>query len=217
MVLITALVIKPATTQTIDEKMNIVQRLNYGVIFRQESFLHMSTESWLHTFKVELPKKVTLSKMYFCEEIKNECNSMNNMVNFIHALHDSTESQLKETIKAIHALVPQTNYFGSKRNQRSLLPFIGSLAKGIFGLATLGDVQMLAKHINELNRRSILMANTLHQHGSHLSSFMSIINNRTTNLWRAYDKTQYKSNKLLIHFITHFLLFSILCLICHKS
>jgi hypothetical protein len=43
-----------------------------------------------------------------CNHNNNECNSINNMVNFIHFLHASTESQLLETIRSIHALVPQS-------------------------------------------------------------------------------------------------------------
>lgn len=54
MALIAFLVIQPATTQ--ENRMNIIERLNYGVVFKQESYLHIAKEAWLHTFKVELPK-----------------------------------------------------------------------------------------------------------------------------------------------------------------
>ncbi|CAC5370307.1 unnamed protein product [Mytilus coruscus] len=182
MVLITCLVIKPVTAKTNEEKMNVIKRINYGVVFKQESFLYMSSEDWLHTFEVELPQNVNLPRMSFCFDNNNECSTVNSMVNFIHSLHDSTESQLFETIKAIHTLVPQTEYFYNKKSERSLLPFIGSMAKGIFGLATMSDVHLLARHINELNKRSRVMANVLQQHGSHFSSFMTLIDNRTNNL-----------------------------------
>ena len=102
--------------------------------------------------------------------------------------------------------IPQTNY-SVKRYRKAILPFIGSLAKGIFGLATMGDVELLAKHINKLNKRSILMGNTLQQHGSHLSSFMSIVDNRTTNLMKGVQR----NSEQIKHVTEYFPLFRILC------
>ncbi|CAG2233954.1 unnamed protein product [Mytilus edulis] len=46
----------------------------------------------------------------------------------------------------------------------------------------MSDAHLLARHINELNKRSRVMANVLQQHGSHFSSFMTLIDNRTNNL-----------------------------------
>lgn len=198
MVHITCLVIKPVTAKTNEEKMNVIQRINYGVVFKQESFLYMSSEEWLHTFEVELPHNVKLPRMSFCIDNSNDCSNINSMVNFIHSLHDSTESQLFETIKAIHTLVPQTEYFYNKRDGRSLLPFIGSMSKGIFGLATMSDVHLLARHINELNKRYRVMTNVLQQHGSHFSSFMTLIDNRTNNLMNSV-----KTNAAQIKQITY--------------
>ncbi|KAJ8311900.1 hypothetical protein KUTeg_010548 [Tegillarca granosa] len=38
----------------------IVQRLNYGVIFKEISSIQMGQEYWTHTFELELPKQVTM-------------------------------------------------------------------------------------------------------------------------------------------------------------
>ncbi|XP_052083821.1 uncharacterized protein LOC127721190 [Mytilus californianus] len=89
---------------------------------------------------------------------------------------------LLDTIKAIHTLIPHSTILSSKRNIRSFLPFIGSLAKGLFGTSTMSDVNLLARHINALNKRTELLSDVLHQHGDHLSSYMSVMDNRTTNL-----------------------------------
>ncbi|CAG2232505.1 unnamed protein product [Mytilus edulis] len=89
---------------------------------------------------------------------------------------------LLDTIKAIHTLIPHSTILSSKRSIRSFLPFIGSLAKGLFGTATMSDVNLLARHINALNKRTELLTDVLHQHGDHLSSYMSVMDNRTTNL-----------------------------------
>ncbi|CAC5378737.1 unnamed protein product [Mytilus coruscus] len=99
MILITCPMIKSVTAKTNEEKMNVIQRINYGVVFKQESFLYMSSEDWLHTFEVELPQNVNLPRMSFC-----------------------------------------------------------------------------------IDKRSLVMANVLQQHGSHFSSFITLIDNRTNNL-----------------------------------
>ncbi|CAC5386672.1 unnamed protein product [Mytilus coruscus] len=46
----------------------------------------------------------------------------------------------------------------------------------------MSDVNLLARHINALNNRTELLSDVLHQHGDHLSSYMSVMDNRTTNL-----------------------------------
>ena len=48
----------------------------------------------------------------------------------------------------------------------------------------MSDVQLLARHINVLNKRAELLSNVFHQHGDHLSSFVSLIDHRTTNLMK---------------------------------
>lgn len=44
------------------------------------------------------------------------------------------------------------------------------------------DVNILASHINTLPKASNKIVNTLHQHASHISSFMKVMDERTTNL-----------------------------------
>ncbi|CAC5384224.1 unnamed protein product [Mytilus coruscus] len=68
------------------------------------------------------------------------------------------------------------------------------MAKGLFGTATMGDVNLLARHINQINKRTRLMAKALEQHGDHLSSFMSLVDKRTTNL---IDEIQKNSIEIL--------------------
>lgn len=46
----------------------------------------------------------------------------------------------------------------------------------------MSDVNLLARHINVPNKRTELLSDVLHLHGDNLSSYMSVMNNRTTNL-----------------------------------
>jgi hypothetical protein len=66
--------------------------------------------------------------------------------------------------------------------ERSLFPFIGSLAKDLFGTATMGDVNLLASHINALNKKTKLMTQALQRHSSHLSSYITLVSYITSNL-----------------------------------
>lgn len=154
----------------------IIQRINYGVIFKEESKLLLAKENWLHTFHVELPKRFQLSKVPFCN-VQNRvressCTLLDNMVNFIHGLHEETLAHLNQTLLNIRTMIPQTQIL-KKRQARALLPFIGSLSKSIFGTATMDDVNILAGHINALNSKTEKMAKALEQHSAHLSSFIS--------------------------------------------
>lgn len=178
-----------------------IQRINYGVIFKEDAKLFLAKESWLHTFQIDIPKNFQVSKgITLCEKQTQDCTNLNSLIHFITHLRQSTELHLQETIKAIHTLIPHSTMFTSKRNIRSFLPFIGSLAKGLFGTATMDDVNLLARHINSLNRKTQLIAEVLHQHGDHLSSFMSLVDNKTNNLMNGIQANS-KEISVLAHSI----------------
>ena len=183
----------------LSSQQDIIQRLNYGVVFRPDSKLLIAQESWLHTFEIVLPRDFTIADPDLCSYDANQsqiCLTGNNIVHFINHLHLSMSHDLKQTIKSIRTLVPQTNIFKSK-NKRSLLPFIGTLAKGLFGTATMSDVELLAKHVNALNAQSRHLTQALQQHGDHLSSFVKVVDKRTSFLMQGI-----KNNALEIQTIT---------------
>ncbi|XP_062574148.1 uncharacterized protein LOC134235987 [Saccostrea cucullata] len=180
------LTVLTTTTQARPEKMEdkIVQRINYGVVFKEQSKIILSQEYWLHTFHVRLPKRVHVSKVPFCNvhAFRQGCVLLNNLANFVQGLHKEPLIHFNETMRQIKTLVPQTNILNQGRQLRALLPFIGSLSKSIFGTATIDDVNILAGHINALNRKTENIVKALQQHGSHLSSFITVSNHRMDNL-----------------------------------
>ncbi|CAC5362566.1 unnamed protein product [Mytilus coruscus] len=87
------------------------------------------------------------------------------------------------TLMEIFDMVPETDLNPKKNGKsRALLPFIGSLSKSFFGTATMDDVNLLANHINKLLKRDKQMSRALEQHGSHISSFMKVVNHRFDKL-----------------------------------
>ena len=86
-------------------------------------------------------------------------------------------------LSKINTLVPQTNIvYSNWRRTRSFLPFIGQLSRGLFGTATVGDVQTLANHINQLNRKTEKLTQALAQNSLHMSSFIPMVDKRIGNL-----------------------------------
>ena len=160
----------------------MVSRLNYGVIFKPDSNIILAQENWLHTFHVVMPKRVRLTKMPSCSA--SQCEMLNNFATIVHSLHEEVMNEFNLTVKTIRDLIPETSFKSNKRKQRSLLPFIGSLSKSLFGTATLDDVNILASHINALNRETNKIAVALKQHGEHLSSFITIADKRMNNLMK---------------------------------
>ena len=57
-----------------------LQRLNYGVVFEPEAQLHMSIDTWMHTFKVQLPEEVNLLDLTGCSKDKKTCNIVNGVL-----------------------------------------------------------------------------------------------------------------------------------------
>lgn len=162
-----------------------IHRLNYGVIFKKDSTLVLSQEYWTHTFHLQLPNSIKPTNVSTrCNRNESHCYKWNDLVSVFQTLHVETQSHVKEVVKTIRSLIPQTNFptKSSKKSPRAFLPFIGSLSRSLFGTATIEDVQLLARHVNALNARTTKFALAMQQYDAHLSSFISIVNNRTTNL-----------------------------------
>ena len=168
----------------------IVQRINYGTIFKEDAKLILSKESWTHTFQLRLP--VFASSSF--------CHLFNHTMHYVHSLHMETMIHVNHTVKSIHTLIPETYFQRMKtdRRTRALLPFFVHL----FGTATMNDVNILANHINSLTRVSNSMVNTLHQHATHISSFMKVIDQKSTNLMRGIQTNYQQISRLTTLFNT---------------
>lgn len=73
----------------------------------------------------------------------------------INSIRTETASRLNQTLNTVKSLIPHTNV--SKRGKRSSLPFTGQFSRTLFGTATVDDVNVLARHINELNHRTMAL------------------------------------------------------------
>ena len=117
----------------------VIQRLNYGIIFTQESTVHIEAEEWLHTFQVTIPRKVNVPHLGTSLKDNNTCLLVGQLLSQINSLRTETALLLSNTIETIHQPVPHTTIQKS-RSSRSLLPFLGQFSKTLFGTATMDDI-----------------------------------------------------------------------------
>ena len=163
------------------EAKEIVQRLNYGIVFKPEVDMFMAQEEWLHTFQIPIPRRLGTPNVGSCHRDNDTCFLINQALLQIMVIRTETALRINNTVNTIRKLVPETKVDKS-RSARSLLPFIGHLSKSLFGLATEKDIDTLAKHINALTRRTEGLSEVLSQHGTHFSSYIKASNKRMDNL-----------------------------------
>ena len=172
-----------------------LSRLNYGVVFKDTADLHLANEHWVHTFELPIPHKIVLPAISRCHRDNETCIMVSHVIAQVNTIRAETSVRMDDTIDAIKRLIPEAKAKMGRR-RRSLLPFIGQLSKSIFGTATSEDVNMLARHINSITRKTNKILNSLEQHGNHLSSFMQTANNRMDNLLEGI-----KTNKIEINYV----------------
>ncbi|MES9881484.1 MAG: envelope fusion protein [Sedimenticola sp.] len=167
----------------------VLQRLNYGVIFKEEADVRLGNEYWLHTFKLPMPKRLMVPMIGDCHKDNDTCLLIGQMLGQINMFRKDTALQLNNTILSIKRLVPEAS-IRKTRTKRALLSFVGQLSRTIFGTATVDDVEMLARHINKLTQKSFDITKALQQHGAHMSSYIAIANKRMDNLMQGIEENE---------------------------
>lgn len=188
------------TSQNKVEIDNVIQRLNYGTIFKSEGTLQLSREYWIHTFQIPIPSDINIPKgfsvnRHSCSQLI-DCQFQQSLLDQVHGVQLELYSHVSKTLKFIKNVIPFHKSDKSKKQRRALLPFIGSLYKGLFGTATMDDVNILASHINSLTKTTINMANALKQHTSHMSSYMATANKRMDNLQKGISNNYKAISKI---------------------
>ena len=147
-----------------------LQRLNYGVVFPTRS-AQLSNEYWLHTFKVPLSAALHLPSIGKCHKNTDTCMLIGHVLAQINTVRAETSARLNDALETVYRLIPQSAHIKG-RGKRSLLPFLGQLSRSIFGTATVDDINVLSRHINELSRRTMKISNAKEQPGAHHSELL---------------------------------------------
>ena len=175
----------------VTEEKKLVQRLNYGVVFREDSHLILSNEYWFHTYEITIPEYVAIPNIGTCHKDNSTCLLIAHVLTSINTVRSETAARLNSTVETIKKLVPKLDVHKS-RSRRSLLPFIGQFSKSLFGTATVDGVNILAKHMNAITKRTRQMASLLAQHEDDLSSFVTTANHRMDNLMKGIKENAWQ-------------------------
>ena len=175
-------------------------RINYGIIFEKESQIYFSAEHWTHTyvFKLERPKDL-IPIWPACINCTNTDNMLNTNIRYVFSqlnkLHNETIADIDKTIQNIFKLIP-SHEFAANRKRRSVLPIIGKISKGLFGLATVDDVQKIANYVNILKQKQNKAIESFSHEVDILHSFMSATDQRNSNLIKGVKENNRVLNKI---------------------
>lgn len=166
-----------------DAAQEVLQRLNYGMLFKHVGTLQPASDFWMQTFQIVLPDKIYLNQTKVRCNIPNSegCKPTKKLFDVMYTIKANAQNHLNGVIEEIEQIVPQV-VIPTSRSTRSILPFIGDLSKTLFGTASERDVQLLAKHIQALEDRDKTKADEVEKLENHFSSYMSTFNHRLDNL-----------------------------------
>lgn len=146
---------------------------NYGVTFKNEGVLYPTADHWTHYFQLELPVFPFISeKPLPC----NNCQWYKEAMEEIMTLHQQNRVQLGTILSKIKTLIPHHDLrrIPNNRHRRSFLPFIGSLAKTLFGTSTTSDLNELSRNVAQIRTNQNKMAKAV---SSEIGLFTAAVRN----------------------------------------
>lgn len=171
----------------------VVNRINYGVIFNPVQEVYAVGDYWLHSYQVPLPHlsptqyfpvvcndqhggDTEVGDSVLCDFYITALNTINDLKERYADISNHTMTQL------IQALPNTTSQIPDSRSKRKLFGFIGDLSHTLFGTATEKEVKLVASHVEALETKNQAMASTLANMSHDLSSFMQLSSSRMNNL-----------------------------------
>ncbi|XP_069110091.1 uncharacterized protein [Argopecten irradians] len=158
----------------------VKELFNYGVIFKEKGTVYPTANHWEHFFELQLETFPYVSER---PSPCINCPWYDDVVKEIVELHRQTAMDIGTIIGKIKNLLPHHSSarIPISRKRRSFLPFIGSIAKTLFGSATTADVTNLSKNVAMIRaKQQQMIESTSHQ----IDTFTAAIRNfdsRITN------------------------------------
>ena len=182
----------PLTQGQATYRQEIIQRLNYGVVAREQQTIRIVTDEWTHVFTTPLPdpelymldkpSEATVDfncSIYTLTSRVASCNSFKPLLKALRSLHDISLTRTRSIITHIYEILP-TNYID--RRTRGLFDLGGQILNSLFGVATtkqLNAIRSTALHMTSENAKAF---ESWQKHSDQLSSFMTLANHRLDNL-----------------------------------
>ncbi|XP_063438319.1 uncharacterized protein LOC134719244 [Mytilus trossulus] len=177
------------------------QRVNYGVVFQEQSDIDFATDYWTHVYEIQTYLNVQHMLINRCAHPTNyQCQSYNKIIAEVNFMRINMNSQIKETQILIDKLIPKLNSTLNGKSKRAILGFVGTVMGGLFDLVTTGSVNKLVAHINTLTTENNKIAKALTQYGGSLTSFVSQTEERLDNamngIQRNYNSLLFLNNQI---------------------
>ena len=148
---------------------DLLHRLNYGTVFQEEPILFATSEYWIHTFVLDLDTP----RLPPIQRPSCPCPS-------IQTVFDKLQMYQNETLNTINALTSdmlsmlKTHNHQSK-SKRSLLPFLGNIAKSLIGVSTTDDLDRVANKVALLHKENVKLSKVFRHELSIMTSFMETL------------------------------------------
>jgi len=196
-------------------RQEIIQRLNYGVVVREQKTIRIVADEWTHAFTTPLldpelyvldkPSEATLDfncSLYSLSSRVASCNSFKPLLMALSSLHDISLRRRRSIIAHMYEILP-ANYVD--RGTRGLFDLGGQILNSLFGVVTtkqLNAIRSTALHITSENAKAF---ESWQKHSDQLSSFMTLANHRLDNLARVTQTQHDVVAELTLNtdFITH--------------
>lgn len=138
--------------------------------------LFSSSEHWQHTFVIDLK----IPNFQHDDQPKCKCPEIAAVSKHLSSVHNDTMLYVDTVTNNILDMVHVSDKLPSRR-RRSLLPFVGKIASGLFGLSTSSDVQKIANNLNALHKNNDKLDASFKHQIDIMSSFMATSNERFNN------------------------------------
>ena len=164
------------------------QRINYGVIFQNQPNIDFATDYWTHIYEIPMYLNLQHKLVTKCPQRAGRvCQSYDKIVAQVNYMKEYMNAQIQDTKSLIDKLIPKLNRTVIGKSKRALIPFVGSIMGGLFGLITEDSMKKIVTHINSLTSENNKISNALKQYGGSLASFVSQTEKRLDNAMQGIE------------------------------
>ncbi len=187
------LMLCPTYAVSITEQGKIIQRGNYGVLFRPVNEIRGAEQFWRHSFELKLPSSIQMQiDVPSCADVEasnTSCVQLQHIFQVVKMMHTSCMANVNKTMEKIGRLIPEyiprTSGSPNSRSKRALLDFGGDIFHSLFGVARTKDLMTLQSHIKQIASAVNTINHDFTEHTSEMSSIMTATNDRVDMAVRA--------------------------------
>ena len=180
-------------------------RMSYGVRLYHEDTIHIAVSNIIHTFAVEFPAQHTMRNPspFYCSTHRDEdeCRRLRPIIEQTHAMYASLAKRLNEALTDMRQVISDSENVrrGTRSDKRALLSFVGDVIKGLTGMPSENDLNMMTNGINGLKQQVIKVAGSLAHAMDGQATFMHLVSQKEEGISRVL-----KLHDATLHNLTNF-------------